>query len=134
MFIFSIWAPLAMVASWLVAHGLSGLVDAASPDEVARWIASAPPSARTRFWILVVFPPAAAFALASALGGALVGRFGSGTRDTHAVLAGLIAGSAAWALAAGRTGLLSSVGTLFLLGAVGALFGWLGFRRGRPKL
>jgi hypothetical protein len=78
----------------------------------------------------------AAFALASALAGYLMARFGPRTRRRHAVFAGLSGAAGLWCLvlfSGGFQAVFLAVSTLFMLAALGAAFCVLGARLHRRK-
>ena len=105
----TLFLPLALAA---LALGRTGLV--------VRWLGPVPAAG---------LAAAAAFALAAALAGYLLARFGPKTRRRHAALAGLAGGGEVWALvllSGGFQAAWQGASTLFMLFMVGAAFCGLG--------
>lgn len=136
--IFVFWLPLAMVGQWVSAR----LVAASTPDgsqaQLDAFVSGASAGTRASLALMTVGPLALSFLIASAAGGAMVGRFGGQAGRREAAVAGLVAASTAWALTAAGPGGLSAtwvlwpplalMGTLASLG--GGIFG-LRLRRAR---
>ncbi len=99
--IFAAWLPLAYVAQWLVLRVVLARygIERAGPDELRVMVETMAPEQRSRWMLSLFLPHAAALALASLAGGALVGRFGKGAGPREAAVAGLLATLVAAALA-----------------------------------
>lgn len=103
--IFGAWLPLA----WLSAQVVRGLLarwfpGASSPEEIASAFSEMSTEARVRLTMTMAVPHVLALALASFVGGYLVGRYGASTTRREPVLAGLFAGIVACVLTFGATG------------------------------
>jgi tRNA-(ms[2]io[6]A)-hydroxylase len=128
--IFTAWLPLALVSGWLTRMLLDVLVPAAGRADVVAFRAGAPTSTQVGVRAAMVGPAALAFALASAGGGALVGRFGGRAGPREGAVAGWLAASTAWALTAAASGLGSTWALWFPVAGLGTLAAWLGARAG----
>jgi tRNA-(ms[2]io[6]A)-hydroxylase len=118
-FIFAAWVPLAMLAAALVTRLMpqpSGLDE----RSMGAWLAAAPAAELARFWGVLIGIPALAFALAALAGGWLIGKFNARTERWDAALAGLVAASAAWALALTRMDFAIAAAALIGAGALGS--------------
>lgn len=108
---FGAWLPLVFVARWVVAALMPRGVDARDREQLAQLMAESDP---WRTMALLLGPPLVAFALACAVGGAVVGRTDDRRVAKLASLSGTGAALIAWVLGVVAAGALS----------VGAL-GWL---------
>ena len=123
MAVFFAWLPLAALVGSIIARLLRG----ASAE--GGGMADAPLEVR----LLMIGLHALAFAIAAALGGFLVGRFGGLAGRKEAAASGAVAAAVAWAIAfaqASKTALLVWALLLLAIGAVGALGGYVGGRVG----
>ena len=129
-FMASIWAPLAMVASWASAAWVRRIVGELPPDELGLRLADA--DAGDRFWVAfaVTGLPIVAFALACLAGGALVGRFGGRAGAREAAFAGALTSAAGAGLTLLQGGAPAALAGLVVLAPVGTLGAWLGGRFG----
>jgi tRNA-(ms[2]io[6]A)-hydroxylase len=121
MAVFFAWLPLAALVGSIVARVLR--------DAPEGGMAGAPVEVRS----LMIGLHALAFAIASAMGGFLVGRFGGLAGRREAMASGAVAAVVAWGIAfaqAPKTAVLVWVLLLLAISAVGALGGYLGGRVG----
>jgi tRNA-(ms[2]io[6]A)-hydroxylase len=97
------WIPLAMGAALLARRALARLAPADDDAALRAALAALSASERLKLSLLMVVVPAAGLALAAALGGLLVGRFGGRAGRNEATAAGAAAACVA-ALATGASG------------------------------
>ncbi len=127
--IFGVWLPLAWISARVVRGYLERrLPGASSPEEISAAFATMSSSERASIVSTLAVPHVLALALASFVGGYLVGRYGVGTTRREPALAGLFAGIVACALTFGAVGGFSlaplvvplvSAPTAYLGGSVG---------------
>ena len=130
-FAFTSWLPLAMLALALGRLLGARIVDPSDPAAMA----AATQAQRVLLAASALVPIALSFALACGLAGALVGRFGGRAGSREAVLGCALAALLACAVAytGGGLSLVLAAVAFVILGAWGALFGWLGARVGLKK-
>src|SRR5258705_227693 len=87
-FILSIWAPLAMLSSWVARRVSHLIVGDLPPDELSLRLADASASARFWLWFVLTVGPVLAYGLACWASGAMVGRFGGKAGPREAAVAG----------------------------------------------
>lgn len=124
MAVFFAWLPLAALVGSIVARVLRSAPEGG--------MAGAPLEVR----LLMIGLHALAFAIASGLGGFLVGRFGGLAGVREAAASGAAAAVVAWGIAfaqAPKTALLVWALLLFAIGAVGAFGGFVGGRIGLAR-
>jgi tRNA-(ms[2]io[6]A)-hydroxylase len=124
MAVFFAWLPLAALVGSIIARVLRSAPDGG--------MAGAPLEVR----LLMIGLHALAFAMASAMGGFLVGRYGGLAGWKEAAASGAVAAVVAWAIAfaqAPKTAILVWVLLLVAIGAVGALGGFVGGRIGLAR-
>lgn len=124
--VFFAWLPLAALVGSLVARLLRG--EPPSSDAIAE--------APLRVRLLMIGLHALSFAIASALGGFLVGRFGGRAGRWEALASGAVAGGLAWAIAfaqAPKTALLVWLLLLVAIAGLGAAGGYAGGRIGLSR-
>src|SRR5258706_5622005 len=90
-FILSIWAPLAMLSSWVAGRVSHLIVGELPPDELSLRLADASAGDRFWLWFVLTVAPVLAYALACWASGAMVGRFGRKARPADATIAGAVA-------------------------------------------
>ena len=102
--IFTVWLPLAYPATMIAGRVLAVYAQGATPEEVARSLASAPPGEILKLEIAVRLLLALPLAIAAFAGGYLVGRWGRNVGVREAALAGLTTGLVTCALSWARVG------------------------------
>jgi tRNA-(ms[2]io[6]A)-hydroxylase len=129
-FMVSIWAPLAMLASWISAHWVRRILGDLPADELGLRLADADGAARFSVGFAVTGLPVVAFAVACSAGGALVGRFGGRAGAREAALGGALTSAAGAGLTLLQGGAWAALAGLLVLAPVGTLAAWLGGRLG----
>ena len=112
-FVLSMWAPLAMLATWCTQR----MVASSSGD---RW----------GLWLAVTVPPLVTYAFSCWAAGALVGRFGAKAGTREAAVAGALAALVGTVLTLVSANAAAALASLLVLAPVGVLAGWLGGRFG----
>jgi tRNA-(ms[2]io[6]A)-hydroxylase len=133
LFIFSIWAPLAMLASWGAAQVSHRILGELPPDELSLRLADASASDRFWLWFVLTVAPIVAYALACWASGAMVGRFGGKAGPREAAVAGLVAALVGAALTLVRASPAASAASLLVLVPVGVGAAWLGGAFGKKR-
>src|SRR3954447_7182301 len=87
-FILSIWAPLAMLSSWVASRVSHHLLGDLPPNELSLRLADASPGDRFWLWFVLTVAPILAYALSCWASGAMVGRFGGKAGAREAAMAG----------------------------------------------
>lgn len=130
------WIPLSMLAELLRQRAFEALLPMDDPAAVQEAVRQLTAGERLRLSLISVLGPAAALALASLAGGAMVGRFGSGAGKREATLAGVAAAALAAIAAAGQlidtAGLVTWLMTSAVIVILAALSARLGAALGRP--
>jgi tRNA-(ms[2]io[6]A)-hydroxylase len=124
----TLWAPLALVAAPLGVR-LGAAVARVAPEDLVSGVAVLSERQRVTVAVLGAAPLLLVFAVAAALAGGLVGRFGGRSGRREAALGGLIAalGLSSLAIVAGPgLPLLSGLAAFGALAPVGAVSGLLG--------
>jgi tRNA-(ms[2]io[6]A)-hydroxylase len=132
-FIFSIWVPLAMLASWLGGRVSHQLVGDLPPDELALRLADASSGERFWLWFVLTVVPVLAYALACWASGAMVGRFGGKAGPREAAVAGGVAALGAAGLTLLRASVSASAASLVVLLPIGVGAAWLGGLFGKRR-
>ncbi len=130
LFMISIWAPLAMVASWGSAHWVRRILGDLPPDELSMRLADASGADRFAIGFAVTVVPVLAFALACMAGGALVGRFGGRASAREAALGGALTALAGAGLTLLQGSATAAIASFLVLGPVGVGAAWVGGRLG----
>ncbi|MFO0658795.1 MAG: hypothetical protein U0165_03030 [Polyangiaceae bacterium] len=131
--IFSMMLPLSMLAAGVTGSFLTSIVPAGSPEQVQEFLNHADSNTLWKIRLAQVTPGAIAFVMAATAGGALVGRFGGDARTKEATVAGLIAATVAWSLAAITAGFASTWMVWPALAGIGSLSAFVGGRWGLSK-
>jgi tRNA-(ms[2]io[6]A)-hydroxylase len=126
LFIFSIWAPLAMLSTWLAGRVSHELLGDLPPDELSLRLADASSGDRLRLWFALTAAPIVAYTLACLASGALVGRFGGRAGAREAALSGAIAALVGAGLTLLRASASASAASLVVLLPLGVGAAWLG--------
>jgi hypothetical protein len=132
-FVFSMWAPLAMLASWAGERVVRRLLGDLPPEELGLRLADANSSDRFWLWFVLTAAPVLAYALSCVAAGALVGRFGAKAGPKEAAIAGLLAALAGAALTLVQASIAASAASLVVLVPVGVGSAWLGGRIGLAR-
>jgi len=132
-FIFSIWAPLAMLASWLAGRVSRQLLGDLPPDELSLRLADASSGDRFWLWFVLTVAPIVAYALSCWASGAMVGRFGGKAGPREAAMAGAFAALVGAGLTLLRASASASAASLLVLVPVGVGAAWLGGTFGKKR-
>ena len=97
-FIVSLFAPLAMLATWIGQRVAVAFFGDATSGELALRLAAASRGARFAMWLAAVGAPVLAYIFSCFGAGTLVGRFGARAGPREAAGAGGVAGLTLWAL------------------------------------
>lgn len=116
---FALWAPLAMVAQWLAMGIADRYVGGLQPEAVEAWRQRASETEQVVVTSLLLGLPIVAFAIATALGGAVVAGFGKQSRAYVGGIAGAVSAASAWLMTAVGGDLLASFPALVLGSVVG---------------
>jgi prepilin signal peptidase PulO-like enzyme (type II secretory pathway) len=130
LFVFAIWAPLAVAGTWVTGRLIDRVLGAARPEELPRLVAEAPPAMRTALWLASTATPMATYALACWASGALIGRFGARITTRRAAWAGALASIAGAGLSLLQSSWVASLAAFGVLLPLGTLTAWLGGRFG----
>jgi hypothetical protein len=130
LFIFAIWAPLAVAGTWVTGRLIDRVLGGAQPGELARLVAEAPPTTRAALWLASTATPLATYAFACWASGALIGRFGARITARRAALAGALGATAGAVLSLLQSSWVASLAALGVLLPLGMLAAWLGGRFG----
>jgi hypothetical protein len=112
-FVLSIWAPLAMLATWCTQR-----------------IVASSAGGRLGLWLAVTVPPLVAYAFSCGAAGALVGRFGAKAGTREAAIAGALAAIVGTVLTIVGATAAAALASLLVLAPVGVLAAWIGGRIG----
>lgn len=132
-FIFSIWAPLAMVSSWIGGRVVHHLIGELPRDELSLRLADASAADRFWLWFALTVVPVVAYGLACVGSGALVGRFGGRAGPREAAVGGALAAVSAAVVMLLQAGADVSVASLVVLVPVGMGGAWLGGAFGKKR-
>ena len=132
-FILSIWAPLAMLSSWVARRVSHLIVGDLPPDELSLRLADASASARFWLWFVLTVGPVLAYGLACWASGAMVGRFGGKAGPREAAVAGAFAALVGAGLTLVQTSAAASAASLVILVPVGVGAAWLGGTFGKKR-
>lgn len=138
--VFTIWIPLAMLATLVGRVASERVAGSSDPQRITEFRASASAGRALLYVVCAIGPVIASFVISCFAGGALVGRFGGRAGKNEAMLAGAIAALAAWLIAVLGGALVPwpvAVGSLLTFGVIGTLFGRLGGGLGvrrRPRV
>ncbi len=132
-FILSIWAPLAMLASWVAGRVSHHLLGDLPPDELSLRLADASATDRFWLWFVLTVAPIVAYGVACWASGAMIGRFGGKAGAREAALAGAVAAFVGAALTLVRASVAASAASLLVLVPVGVGAAWLGGVFGKKR-
>jgi tRNA-(ms[2]io[6]A)-hydroxylase len=132
-FIFSIWAPLAMLSGWIAGRVSHDIVGDLPPNELSLRLADASAGDRFWLWFALTVAPILAYAVACAASGALVGRFGGKAGPREAAVAGAVAALVGAGLTLLRASASTSAASLIVLLPVGVGAAWLGGTLGKKR-
>ncbi len=131
---FSFWLPLAAAAIWLSQSLLGRVIPGEGPEAIATFLARASGRERALVWAAQIAPGFVAYTASVSAAGYVVGRFGGRAGAKEAAVGGLVAGTAAAALAAPGSGGLAALLWLWPpVAALGLLGGYAGGRLGRRR-
>lgn len=132
-FIFSMLAPLAMLASWARRRVLEKMLGDLPADELGLRLAGA--SSADRLWLGFVTTglPLVAYAFSCWASGALVGRFGAKAGPKEAAISGGCAALISAGLTFAAAADVASIASVVLLLPIGVAASWFGGRFGLKK-
>ena len=130
LFVFAIWAPLAIAGNWVTGRLVDHVLGGADAEELPRLIAEAPPSTRAALWLASIAAPAATYAFACWAAGALIGRFGARVTARRTAVVGGLASLAGTVISLRPSSPVASMAALGVLLPLGMLAAWLGGRFG----
>ena len=130
LFAFSIWAPLAMLASWGGGQIVRRILGDLPADELGLELAQASSVDRFWLWFGLTGAPIVAYTFSCWAAGALVGRFGGKAGPKEAAVAGGLAALAGAGLTLFRASAATSTASLLILVPLGVGGAWLGGRMG----
>jgi hypothetical protein len=133
LFIFAIWAPLAMVSSWVSERLVHHFLGELPPTEFSLRLADASEGDRFWLWFALTATPVLAYALACGASGALVGRFGGKAGPREAAAGGALSSIAAAVLMLLHASADVSAASLVVLVPVGVGAAWLGGTIGKKR-
>src|SRR5262249_21150257 len=119
LFAFSIWAPLAMLASWGGEQIVRRILGDLPPDELGLELAQASSVDRFWLWFGLTGAPIVAYTFSCWAAGALVGRFGGKAGPKEAARAGGLAALAGAGLTLFRASAATSTASLLILVPLG---------------
>jgi hypothetical protein len=130
LFVFAIWAPLALAGNWVTGRLIDHVLGGADAEELPRLIAQAPPITRAALWLASTAMPVATYAFACWAAGALIGRFGARVTTRRTAYVGALASVAGTIISLRPSSLAASLAALGVLLPLGMLAAWLGGRFG----
>jgi tRNA-(ms[2]io[6]A)-hydroxylase len=129
-FVFSIWVPLAMIASFVADRVVTRTLGDLPADELGLQLAQATTGDRIALWLALTAAPILSYAFSCAASGTLVGRFGGKAGPKEAALAGALAAIAGAGVSLLRETFVASAASLLLLVPIGVGMAWLGGKLG----
>jgi hypothetical protein len=130
LFVYAIWAPLAVLGTWVNRRIVDRLLGDGTPEDLARLVGEASPARRAELWLATTAVPVATYAFACWAAGALIGRFGARVLPAHAAIAGATASVVGAALTLLAASWLAAAASLAVLLPLGVLVAWMGGRFG----